>query len=214
MKRKYVLISFGIIALAAVFFLLMMQAYYVLVAMVVGLLLLGSREIWSLIRYRRMPVFDERVHGNMVKAVRNAGIFFVFASIFLLMVLSSNVPQHIFPARIVALFFVAEGAVYLFSYLYYDRAEPYLGEKSLRWLRIFISIAGIAPGVFILSVILHNLLGGLLRFEEPVFFIIAVIVSPAALAVGALGSMSIVIKGLISNLRHEDDGSETDENED
>jgi hypothetical protein len=214
MKRKYVLISFGIIALAAVFFLLMMQAYYVLVAMVVGLLLLGSRELWSLIRYRRMPVFDERVHGNMVKAVRNAGIFFVFASIFLLMVLSSNIPQHIFPAHIVALFFVAEGAVYLFSYLYYDRAEPYLGKKSLRWLRIFISIAGIAPGVFILSVILHNLLGGLLRFEEPVFFIIAVIVSPAALAVGALGSMSIVIKGLIGSLRHDDDGSEADENED
>jgi len=70
------------------------------------------------------------------------------------------------------------------------------------------------PGVFILSVILHNLLGGLLRFEEPVFFIIAVIVSPAALAVGALGSMAVVIKGISSSLHHEDDGSEADENED
>ena len=213
MKTKRALIIFGVIALVAALLLLSLRAYYVLLAMVIGLLLLGYREIWSLIRHQRLPVIDERVRDNLVKSVRNAGVFFVIVAIFLMLVLSGNLLKDVLAVRIVGLLFVTVGAAYLFSYLYYDRAEPNLGEKGLRWLRIFIITAGTAVGVFIISIILHNLIGGLLGVKEPVFFIIAVIISPSALAVGLLGSLVLFVRGLAGNLHCNDDGGEADGNE-
>ena len=53
---------------------------------------------------------------------------------------------------------------------------------------------------FIISVILHNLLGGLLGVEEAVFFCIAVFACPLAIAVGIIGSLVIFIKGLLVRL--------------
>ncbi|MCK4221443.1 MAG: hypothetical protein KAX25_01135 [Dehalococcoidia bacterium] len=213
MKAKRALIIFGVVALAAALLLLALGAYWVLLAMVVGLLLVGSREIWSLIKYQRLPVFDERVRGNLVKAVRNAGVFFVIAAIFLMLVLSGNLLRLVPAARIVGLLFVSVGAAYVFSYVYYDRAEPNLDEKALRWLRRFIITAGTAVGVFIVSGILHNLIGGVSGIEEPVFFVIAVIICPVAVGVGLLGSLALLVKGLIGNLRRDDEESEADENE-
>jgi hypothetical protein len=51
----------------------------------------------------------------------------------------------------------------------------------------FILITLIAAGAFIVSVILHNLISGLFHVEEPVFFILAVIVAPLAFLVGLTG---------------------------
>lgn len=77
MKKKRALIIFAAVALLSALLLLSLKAYYVLGALVAGLLIMGHREIWSLIRYRRLPVIDERVRENLVKAVRNAAVFFV-----------------------------------------------------------------------------------------------------------------------------------------
>lgn len=106
------------------------------------------------------------------------------------------------------------GLAYLFSYIYYDRAEPNLSEKALRWLRIFLTTGGTAVGAFIISVILHNLIGGLLGVEEPVFFCIAVFACPLALVTGLLGSLVIFVKGLTGSLRRDDEDGAADENED
>jgi len=94
--------------------------------------------------------------------------------------------------------FVSGGMVYLLSYLFYDRVKPKLDEGRLRMLRIFLLIAGISLGVFVISVFLHNAISDLFDIEEAVFFTIAVPISPLAFAVGIIGSLVIFIKGLLS----------------
>jgi len=47
---------------------------------------------------------------------------------------------------------------------------------------------------FLISGILHNVISGLTNFEEPVFFIIATIVCPIGLLVGAIGSIVLAVK--------------------
>ena len=90
--------------------------------------------------------------------------------------------------------------VYLLSYLYYDRAEPGLGERDSKMLKIFLLIAGMALATFIVSVILHNAVSALLGVEEAVFFVIAVIIAPLALVAGVVGSLVIFIKGLFGKV--------------
>jgi len=68
--------------------------------------------------------------------------------------------------------------------------------KQIKLLRTFLWLVGISIGIFIICVFLHNMLSGLLGVEEPVFFIIAVILSPLALAVGIIGSLVLFIMGL------------------
>ena len=88
--------------------------------------------------------------------------------------------------------------MYLLSYLFYDRVELRLSERGLRMLRIFLLVTGISLGVFIISVVLHNVLSGLFGVEEPVFFVISVFITPLGMAVGIIGSLVIFIKGLCS----------------
>ncbi len=49
-------------------------------------------------------------------------------------------------------------------------------------------------GAFVVSVIAHNAISGWFGVEEPVFFFIAVFVSPLAFLVGAVGSIVFAIK--------------------
>jgi len=65
-------------------------------------------------------------------------------------------------------------------------------------LKIFLMVAGISLGAFIISVFLHNALSALFDIEEPVFFTIAVFISPLAFVVGLIGSLVIFIKSLFS----------------
>jgi len=72
-----------------------------------------------------------------------------------------------------------------------------LDEKELRRLKKFLQVAGIAAGACITSVILHNAVSAVLGLEEPVFFVIAVILSPGAIAVGLIGSLVIFARGVV-----------------
>ena len=65
-------------------------------------------------------------------------------------------------------------------------------------LKIFLLVAGISLGVFIISVFLHNAISGLFKIEEPVFFAIAVFIAPLGMAVGLVGSLVIFIRGLLT----------------
>ena len=67
-------------------------------------------------------------------------------------------------------------------------------QKVKGKLKFFLILAGAAAAGFVASVILHNLLSALLRIEEPVFFLIAVLVCPAAFLIGAVGSIILLIK--------------------
>jgi len=200
MKAKRVFLAVSIAALIAVIILISLKAYYVVIALVAGVLLLSHRELWALVRRQKLPPIDERVRDNINKSVRNGFIFFAIVLAFLMLFFSINL-THITnaePVHIMGSLFLAGGLVYLISYLFYDQAEPKLDDRELRRLKAFLLVAGISLGAFIVSAFLHNALSALFEIEEPVFFCIAVIVSPLALGVGVIGSLVLFIKGLLS----------------
>lgn len=198
MKTRRAFLAVSITALILTILLISLQAYYVLVALLAGLLIIGHREIWSLIRTRKLPPVDERVRQSSGRAVRNGFVFFAIATAFLMLAFTANKTANPDIVNVLGGLFFSAGVVYILSYFYYDRAEPNLGERGLKMIKTFLLVAGISLGAFVISVFLHNIIGGLLGTEEPVFFIIAVIISPLALAVGLIGSLVLFIKGLIS----------------
>jgi len=212
MKTRRVFLAVVIIALILTVILISLEAYYVAVALVVGALLMGHREIWSLLRRRKMPPIDERVRENTNKSIRNGFIFFAVACALLMVPFSiANLFEGPSIVQVIAGLFLSVGVVYLLSYFYYERAEPRLGERDLKLLRIFLLVAGISLAVSIISIFLHNAIYGVfIHFfgvdfwdsigvkDEPVFFFIALFAALVALPVGIIGSLVIFIKGLFS----------------
>jgi len=186
----------SIVALIMAIILISLEAYYVAVALIVGTLIMRHRELWSMIRKRRLPPVDERVRENTNKAIRNGFVFFAVATAFLMLPFSVILTEAPDTVHVLSGLFLSAGLVYLLSYLFYDRAEPKIEEKRLRRLKTFLLVAGISLGAFIISVFLHNALSGLFGVEEPVFFIIAVFIAPLALVVGVIGSLVLFITGL------------------
>ena len=210
MKAKRAFLAVSITALIMAIILIWLRAYYVTVALIVGLLLLGHREIWSLIRRRKFPPIDERVRENLNKSVRNGFIFLLIALAFLLLPFSVRITEAPNTVHVLGGLFVSGGMVYLLSYLFYDRAQPRLGERGLKMLKIFLLVAGISLAVFIISIVLHNAIYGLFILwfgegfwartgigDEPVFFTIALL-SVVSFVVGLIGSLVMFIKGLFS----------------
>jgi hypothetical protein len=198
MKTKRFFLVISIIALIVAILLISLEAYYVAIALIVGALIMGHRELWSLITKRKLPPIDERVRENTGKSVRNGFVFFALALAFLLLPFSVGIIESSNTVHILGGLFVAGGAVYLFSYLFYDRAQPRLSERGLKMLKIFLMTAGISVAVFILGVFLHNALSALFGVEEPVFFFISVFLAPLGFAVGLIGSLVIFIQGLLA----------------
>jgi len=199
------------VALIIALVLISARAYYVAVAFVAGTLIMGHRELWYLIRGKKMPVLDERVRENTSKSLRNGFVFFAVASAFMMIFFSLNRSAEPEVVHVLGGLFLSAGAAYLLSYLYYNQVEPGLNARGLKMLKAFLLVAGIALGVFIISFFLHNAIYGLFSHcfgadfwdrtgigDEPVFFIIAVIICPLAFAVGLIGSLVIFVKGLFS----------------
>lgn len=210
MKTRRALIAVSIVALIVTIMLISLRAYYVAIALVVGALLIGHREFWSLIRRRKLPPIDERVRENTNKSVRNGFIFFAITTAFLMLPFSIRIIETPNTVHVLGGLFLSGGAVYLFSYLFYGRVKPKLDEGRLKMLKIFLLVAGISLGAFIISVFLHDAIYGLfIHFlgedfwerigigDEPVFFIIALL-SVVAFTVGLIGSLVMFIKGLFS----------------
>ncbi len=61
-------------------------------------------------------------------------------------------------------------------------------------LKFFLILTGGSAILFVASILLHNLLPAVLGFEEPIFFLIAVLVCPVAFLVGTVGSIILLIK--------------------
>ena len=208
MKTKRAFLAVSITALIVAIALISLKAYYVAVALVVGTLLIGHRELWSLLRRRTLPPIDERVRENSSKSIRNGFIFLVMALAFLMLPFAVMLTEEPDTVHVLGGLFVSAGAVYLLSYLFYDRVEPNLGKKGLKLLKTFLLVAGISLGAFIISVFLHNAIYGLfIHFfgadfwdktgmtDEPVFFFISLL-SVATFAAGIIGSLVMFIRGL------------------
>jgi len=214
MKTKRAFIAVCVVALIfAIAILAWREAYFVMGALIAGTLLICHRQIWSLIKRKRLPPIDERMRENANKSLRNGFIFFAVASALLMLFFHwfSNLfsRTNLSMAHFLGGLFLAGGVVYILSYLFYDKSEPRLGERELKLLRTFLLVAGISTGAIIISIVLHNAIYGLFiewfgadfwvrtgLGDEPVFFIIAVIICPLAIAVGLIGSLVIFIKGL------------------
>jgi len=197
MTAKRVILAVSITAAIVTAVLICMEAYYVAVALVVGTLVMGHREVWSLARHRRWPVIDERVRENVSKSVRNGFVFLAAALAYLMLPFGGAAFDEPELRHVLGGLFVAGGMAYLLSYLYYDRAGPRSSERSRRMLKVFLIVAGVAVATFILSVFLHNAIHALFDVEEAVFFTIAVIVAPLGLLVGLVGSLVIFVMGLL-----------------
>jgi hypothetical protein len=199
MKMRTALLAAFVVALILIVLLVSLREYYVAIALTVGTVILTRRELWYMMKKRKLPPFDERVRENMKKSARNGFIFFAAASAALMLAYTINLVYvtNRSPVQIMSALFLAGGLVYLLSYVFYDRVEPKLGEKELRRLKSFLQVAGIAAGACIASVILHNVVSAVLGLEEPVFFVIAVILSPGAIAVGLIGSLVIFARGVV-----------------
>ncbi|MBA7683843.1 hypothetical protein ES703_92228 [subsurface metagenome] len=210
MKTKRVFLAVFITALIVTVILISLKAYYVAIAIVVGTLLMGHRELWSLLRKRKLPPIDERVRENTSKSIRNGFIFFAIATAFLMLPFSVKLVEAPDTVHVLGGLFISAGAVYLLSYLFYDRVKPKLEARGLKMLKVFLLVAGISLAAFIISVFLHNAIYGLfIHFlgadfwdrvglgDEPVFFFIALI-SALSFAVGIVGSLVLFIKGLFS----------------
>ncbi len=198
MKTKRAIIAICIAAVVLAIILVSLKAYYVLIAIVVGGILISHRELWSLLTTRKLPPFDERVRENTSRSIRNGFIFFTIASIFLMLTFSINQTWKPELLHVLGGLFISTGTVYLLSYLFYDRSQPNLNDRRLKMLKIFLIVAGSSVAVFILSVFLHNMISGLFDKEEPVFFTIATILAPLGLLVGLIGSLVVFIMGLMT----------------
>jgi hypothetical protein len=196
MKTRLILIAFAIISMLGLMMLLSRENVYVVGALVLGFLLLGHRELWSLARYRRLPVIDERVRSNLTSAMRLTGSFFFIASIVLILMMRFNVFQDIPTALIISGQLVVVGIVYVVGYHYYDRVRPNLGEQAARWLKICMVTAGLSLSTIALAIALHNMVSAWFGYEDTFFFILGLLVAPAVLAASLLGSLVVFIKGL------------------
>lgn len=58
----------------------------------------------------------------------------------------------------------------------------------------FLLLTGLSIVAFVVSVVAHNAISAWLQVEEPVFFIIAVLLCPIAFLVGAVGSVVLALK--------------------
>ncbi len=196
MKIRWILIAYSIISILGLILLLARENIYIVIALVLGFLLLGHRELWSLIRYRRLPVIDERVQNNLTKAMQLTGVFFFIASIVLILLLRFNVFRDTPTGLIISGQLVIVGIVYLVGYHYYDRVRPNLGEKATRWLNICLITAGVSLSTIALAIVLHNMFNVWFGFEDAFFFIVGLLIAPAVLAISLLGCLAVFIKGL------------------
>ena len=149
MKAKRAFLAVSIVALILAVILIFLRAYYVAIALLVGTLIMGYPELWSLVAGKKLPPLDERMRQNVNKSMRNGFIFFVVASAALMLFFSINRSAEPDILLILSGLFLSAGIAYLLSYLHYDRAEPKLDERRSKRLRTFLLVAGISAAAFI-----------------------------------------------------------------
>jgi hypothetical protein len=201
MKIKYILIAYSVISILGLMLLLSRENIYIVIALALGIILLWHREIWSLIKNRRLPVIDERVKNNLSNAMKLTGIFFFIANVVLILLLRFNVFRDTPTGLIISGQLMVIGLVYLISYHYYERVLPNLGERAIYFLRICLITAGLSLSTIALAIVLHNLVSYWFGFEDAFFFILGLLVAPAIFAISLLGCLLIYIKGIWTSFK-------------
>jgi len=81
-----------ITTLVVMVLLITLEQYYVAVALLLGIVIMQHREIWSLVTRRRIPPADERVKENTGRAIRNGFIYFAAATAFMMLPFGDSFP--------------------------------------------------------------------------------------------------------------------------
>ena len=196
MRTRKILTGVFITALVVAIALIVSQSYYVGIAIIAGMLLVGYRELWSLITTRKLPPIDEQIRENTGKSVRNGFIFLLITLGYLMMPFSARLAEDTEISLIFGTLLVSVGLVYCLSYVFYDRIEPKLSERRLKILKGFLITIAVSMAIFLLSALFHNLVFAFFDVEEPVFFVFAVILAPLGAVVGVIGCLVICIQGL------------------
>ena len=66
-------------------------------------------------------------------------------------------------------------------------------------LKVFLIAAGLSLSTIAFAIAMHNLVSAWFGFEEAFFFILGLLVAPAVLAAGLVGSLVIFIKGIFGS---------------
>ena len=184
MKTRIALIVFTAMMLVAIELVLIAEEfYYIAAAFVICVLLIVHRELWSLIKTRKLPPFDERIRDTVARSLRNSFVFLVFA-IALLMLTMPMFPRSFFPetyqvywssrnssgqfeqinvsrsmARYLGYLLLSGGAAYMLSYVYYDRLQQKIGLRGVKAIKIVLVTSGVLIAVYML---IWLLMGGLI----------------------------------------------------
>lgn len=198
MKTKTSLITFSITALLMIIILIILEAYLVAGALVVGLLVLSHRKLWSLIMKRELPPIDERVRENTSKSIRNSFLFFCMVAVLTMTFYFADKYEPIQPGLEYFLggLLLSVGVVYVVSYLFYDRVEVNLDRKRSKKFMVFSWVSGISLIVFIINAFFVNTIFPSIEFLA--FHRILLYVSPFVFALGITVSMIIFMKGLFA----------------
>jgi len=197
LKNKKTFWVFSITALVIAIIFTALKFYSVAVVIIIGAIVAGHREIWSLIRYRKMPPNDERVKENIDKSIRNSFLAFVIISLItLLFYVVEEFAQIDLEYFLVVLILLVE-LVYVISYLFYDRLEDNLGSRDIKALKILAIFEAASLVVFILNAMFVKIIFPVITDEIFILHRLMLYISPVVFALGIIGSSVIFIKGLL-----------------
>ena len=197
MRTRKIITGVFLTALVVAIAFIAMRSYYVGVAVIAGMILIGYREIWSLITTRKLPPLDERIRENTDKSVRNGFVFLMLVLGYLMMPFSARLVNENNISIVLGGLLVSGGLVYCLSYIFYDRVEPKFSSRRFKILKGFIFTIAISIALYILGGLFHNVIFAIFDVEEPVFFSIALL-GIAGVIVGIIGCLVMFLHGLIT----------------
>jgi heme/copper-type cytochrome/quinol oxidase subunit 4 len=203
MKGRVIYLFFLIATLIVITVLFFTKIYYAAVALVFSWLIISHREIWSLIRHRKLPPIDERISENISKSLRNSFIFFILLIIFTILIYSTLPSTLLKPAleSYLAVLLACIGIIYALSYLYFDRIEANLSNMSEKVLR-YCMIIGIASLLIVFTNVFYP--SAIYPNSETwlIFHQLTLIGSAIIFAFSLIISLIIILKALFSRSQY------------
>ncbi len=199
MKNKKTFWVFSVTALIITIIFIALKFYSLAAVIIIGAIIAGHREIWSLIRYRKMPPHDERVNANINKSIRNGFLAFIIISLItLLFYVTEEFARIDLEYYLVALILLVE-LVYVISYLFYDKIEANLGKRDIKALKIFAVFEVASLVFFILTILFPSMIGLLFPgiTGDIITLRIVTFIPIGVFSLGIIGSSAIFIKGLL-----------------
>ena len=131
----------------------MAKIYFAAAALVISWMVASYRELWSLIRFFKLPPVDERTKDNVSRALINSLVVFSLVMI-VTIILYITLPLSFIRPELetyLAVILACIGVVYALSYLYFDRIEADLTEGKTRILRYCVTIGLISLFILFLN---------------------------------------------------------------